>query len=529
MERLPLGRVELCAGVILTLWALALHFVWLKSAGPLWRDEVGTIDFAGMPTWGEIWRNLQYDNFPPLFVAVARAWMGLGFSSDFGCRVLGFLIGAVTLAVLWWSARCFGARAPLLAVALYGLNPMAIRVGDSMRPYGFGILLTLLALALVWRFAQSQQTKWLVLATAASVLSVQCLYQCAFFVMAFCCGAWAGALAGGRRKAAMGTAILAAISAISLLPHVSNIKKGQDWFVIARTQVPADALLKMLASALNDRGGWTVVVWLGLGISALAVAFLLGGSRRVPQSLYLAASMIVWTVAFAAFLQFLGLTPRSWYFLILMAPAALAMDGVFGSLAHPVAQAGRIGLAVLLAACMAPNSWAGVRMRQSNIDFVAAKIKSAAQPGDMVLVSPWYYGVSLQRYLPTNSWTALPPMTELRTHRYDLMKKQMEAPAPIALLLAGAENALRSGHALWVAGVFQFAPSGQPQPILPPYHGEPMDAADAHYFSSWMFQISALVQSHAKQGGQVAIASPDNLPINPFEDVPLLRFEGWHD
>ena len=166
-------------------------------------------------------------------------------------------------------------------------------------------------------------------------------------------------------------------------------------------------------------------------------------------------------------------------------------------------------------------------MRQSNIDLVAATLKASVQPGDMVLVSPWYYGVSLQRYLPANTWTTLPPLPELRIHRYDLMKKQMEADTPITPLLAGVEKALSSGHALWVAGVFQFPPQGRPQPALPPYRGEPLDMADARYFSSWMFQISQSVQTHAVQGGQVSVPVSENLPVNSFEDVPVLRFTGW--
>ena len=528
LERVPVQRVELITAAILTAWALALHVIWLMAAGPLWRDEVGTIDFAAMPTWGDIWANLQYDNFPPLFVAIARCWMGLGFASDFGCRILGFLVGVGTLALFWWCARAFGGRAPLLALALYAVNPLAIRVGDSLRPYGLGIALTLLTLTLVWKFAESARTKWLVCAALAAVLSVQTLYQCALFVLAFRCGAWAAALSNRRWSGALATAAIGAAAAVSLLPHVVNIKKGRDWFVISQVKVPIDAFWQLFAGALNDRAGWMAAAWLALAVAAACGALFCGFMRRAPMLTYIAVEMIVAAVAYGAFLQFVGLTPRSWYFLILMAPTALAMDAFSGTIQAKPARLGRAALALLLAISCAPTSLAGVRMRQSNIDLVAARLKESVQPGDMVLVSPWYHGVSLQRYLPANTWTTLPPMQEIRIHRYDLMKKQMQAEAPIAPVLAGVERALRSGHALWVVGVFQFPPQGQPQPVLPPYHGEPMDMADARYFSSWMFQISQLVQSHATQGGQISVPSPHNLPINPYEDAPLLRFEGWH-
>jgi len=148
-------RVEFWTAVIITLWLVALHVLNLYHAGPLWRDEAGTADFAAMPSVREIWRNLRYDNFPPLFVAVARVWTLAGLGSDFGYRVLGFLIGMGTLGVLWWCARKLGGKTPLLVLSLYAINPVAIRVCDSLRPYGLGIALILLTSALVWNFVQA--------------------------------------------------------------------------------------------------------------------------------------------------------------------------------------------------------------------------------------------------------------------------------------------------------------------------------------------------------------------------------------
>jgi hypothetical protein len=215
------------------------------------------------------------------------------------------------------------------------------------------------------------------------------------------------------------------------------------------------------------------------------------------------------------------------YFLILLASEVMGVEAISGSIQSLRVRAGRVILALVLAAGCVPVSYAGVRMRQSNIDLVAAALKAQAQPHDMIVVSPWYYGVSLQRYLGTNGWMTLPPMDEIRIHRYDLMKQQMEAEAPIAPLLAGITQTLRSGHTLWVLGTFQLPPQGQPQPILPPYKGGGMDMPDARYFYSWMFQVSQLVQDHATRGERAPIPVPGNLPINPLEDVSVLRFAGW--
>ncbi len=523
----PLERLELIAAAILTLWVIVLHVIWLRDAGPLWRDEVGTIDFAMMPTWGEIWRNLQYDNFPPLFVGLARVWMAAGLSGDFGCRILGFLIGLCTIGTFWWCARAFGARAPLLALALYAANPLAIRVGDSLRPYGLGILLTALSMALTWKFIEAPKPKRLFWATLAAVLSAQCLYQSVFFVIAFSCGAWAAALRNKQWKTAAATAMIGAAAALSLVPHAVNIIKGRDWFVISHIDVSLGRLGELLTTAWRGPAGWMAGIWLALAPAAAAAGLWSGILRRKAMPIYVGTAMAVAAVAYVLFARSLGLRPRPWYFLILLAPEALGVEAIFGSVKAPRIRIGRAVVALALAGACVPVSCAGVRMRQSNIDLVAATLNAHAEPRDMILVSPWYYGVSLQRYLGTNGWTTVPPMNEIRIHRYDLMKKQMEAEAPIAPVLAGVAQTLRSGHALWILGTFQFPPQGRPQPILPPYRGGGMDMPDARYFYSWMFQISQLVQTHALRGGQVSIAVPGNLPVNPLEDVTVLRFAGW--
>jgi hypothetical protein len=189
------GKIELVVAIALSVWAVVLHVIFMQHGGPLWRDEVNSIAFANMPSWGKIWHDLQYDNFPPLFIAVVRTWSSLGFTSDLSYRVLGCLIGVFSVGVFWATARMMGARTPLLILALYGVNPLAIRVGDSMRAYGLGIAFTMLTMAALWRLINEaadgkRRNTWFAVATISAVLSVQTLYQCALFVAVFCCAGW---------------------------------------------------------------------------------------------------------------------------------------------------------------------------------------------------------------------------------------------------------------------------------------------------------------------------------------------------
>ena len=94
-----MGRAEWAIAIILTLIAVYFHFTFLTHAGALWRDEVNTAEFAGMPSLSSLYSSLQYDGFPLLSTLLVRGWMAAGWgSSDFGLRVFGFLVGQVMKA-----------------------------------------------------------------------------------------------------------------------------------------------------------------------------------------------------------------------------------------------------------------------------------------------------------------------------------------------------------------------------------------------------------------------------------------------
>jgi hypothetical protein len=522
-------RIEFVTAVLLTLWTVVLHLLFLSHAGPLWRDESGTIDFASMPTLADIWHNLQYDNFPPLFVAVTRIWTLAGLHSDFNYRVLGFLIGMGTLAVLWYSSRQLSGKAPLLVLALYAINPLSVTVGDSMRPYGLGVVLNLLTLALYWKFMQSPGRKTFLWAAVGAVLSVQCLYQNAFFIFAFTIGAWVVTVAQKKWKVAGQVGLISLLAALSLLPHVGNVLKGRDWGEITASVVHLADVGTAFFIGLEASAPWITPVWLALGLAALVVATLDGVKNRRWNMLYTATAMVVAAVLYFAFIWRLGMRPRSWYFLLFMAPSALIIDSILAGLnLGRMVWARAIPSAIIALACF-PACVKAVQVRESNVDLIATQLKTAAQPGDMILVSPWYYGVAVQRYLDTNRFVTLPPMDDIRIHRYDLMKKSMQADDPIGPLMEKIKATLRAGHSLFVVGTFVTPPAGQPaEPLYPPYHGG-LDMADARYFSNWLFYITAQIQQHATAWAWVPVPIPNGQRVNTFENLTVLVVHGWRE
>ena len=271
--------------------------------------------------------------------------------------------------------------------------------------------------------------------------------------------------------------------------------------------------------------------WAGLALLAIGTAVVLAIRLRAGMMIYFGVALLATPLLYGVFLDNSGLTQRAWYFLILMAPAAVAVDVILAGLGAPALRLGRAGVALLLAASCIPTGYAAVQVRQSNADWVADTLHRQSRPGDLILVSPWYYGIALQRYYP-NHFETVPPMTraDLRIHRYDLMKKQMKAEDPIGPLLEQARQTLRSGHNLWVAGEFAFSPPGQAHPIIRPYREDmALDVPEAWYCSSWMFQFSQMIEFHSTSKAQVEMSVPGGGAVNGFEDMLLLRFGGWKE
>jgi len=154
----PLRKAEGALAALITLVAVWLRYVAAASGGPLWRDEANTVGLATMPTLRDVWTNLQYDSFPMLWLLIVRALSSLaGPMNDQAFRAFGFFVGIGLVGVLWFYARSFRQAYPLLSLALFAMSPAVIVWGDSLRAYGFGIVLILLAAALLLAFWPAAQ------------------------------------------------------------------------------------------------------------------------------------------------------------------------------------------------------------------------------------------------------------------------------------------------------------------------------------------------------------------------------------
>ncbi len=412
----------------MTLYAVVCHFVLLNHRGALWRDEVQIVNIALSPTFSDFWRDLAIDTFPALWPATVKGWTAFYDSSDGSLRVLGLMVGLATLAAIWWAAWQVGRGFPVLALALFALCPTVICFGDTVRGYGLGLFLLLLMYAQVWKAASEPTARHLVLGLVAAVLAAQAMYFNAVILLALGGASTVIALLRRTWKPVLVTGGIGLLAAVSLLPYADPLTRQSQWRGILHTAVTLSLVLRALSAATNSAGAFAVWVWLGVTLLALAAAIQAAasavgerrkeegaGSRKpaavlpanssLPPAYYDAgifagATVVAGIAAFAGFIFFVSQTTNVWYYMPLMAVLAASFDAVFeaSALAGQIGRVARLCLAAVLLALTAPAAWSNCHIRMTNVDLIAQHLEKRAGKDDLIVLAPWYRGVTFSRY-----------------------------------------------------------------------------------------------------------------------------------
>lgn len=524
-ENKPAHRLELWVAIAISAWAIVLQCLYAAHAGPLWRDEASSVNFSSVPTVAKMWNNFRLDNFPPLFAFVLRGFAGF-FHADISFRIFGLGISMFVLAAIWAAGWLISRRPPLLALALFAINPLAIKTDGAIRPYGLGFALLILTVALICAYAREPRMLWFTLGCAAAVLSVQTLYQATFFIGATILGVALDAVLKKQPRVAGMTMLIGVIAAASLvidLPHLlhdwgTTKWVGQSSFDISKTAVDWHMLGFAFWRALSTQGDLAAFLSCVVGV----VVFAIGIRRRAARPFVIA--IVFSTVVYLCFLRFSGLHAQSWYWLIVMALGAVWLDAMAAAVSGKMLRQGIVGVALLIVVIGAPTAVAAVKIRATSLDLVAQHLREKASPKDVVITMPWYYGITLGRYYDRQKFTTVPPLGDTTLHRYDLVQKAMETPEPLAGLMRDMEQGLRNGGKVWTIGEIIMPDDNQPLPVLPPY--TPGNGyTDSDYLTSWSMQIAVYLAQHATNFDVVQL--PNVGPINHLENPKVVAVSGW--
>jgi len=437
----------------------------------------------------------------------------------------------------------------------------------------------LMTIGLVWRVLEKPSAGRVAAAALCAVASVQCLFQNSALLLAICVGAASVALAGGSRRTAGLVLGVGLMAAMSLLPYWGALQRARDWDVIIRDDTSSEGILSKLQQTLSasDEGSWRV--WTMLAVYGLAIA-LWAQFRCKPSSgsngstfniqntffarqrsilLFTGVTLVIAVPAYFVFLNHLGYPPRAWYYIALMGLVALLLEilaGSFGSpllsrernstdeagergdgaIVRPERQAisawmrsARVALALLIAGNSLLPTWRQARVRQTNVDLLAAKLNQLAAKDDLVVVAPWFKGISFCRYYHGAApWMTVPPLEFQKFHRYDLIKDLMTLPdqgQAVRPLLLRIQTTLKSGHKVWTVGVIGLVPPGGDTSVPPPAPSAGWGWQNAKYANRWTGMTVAYLQACARHNEKIPIGFEGQ--VSEFENLPLRVFDGW--
>lgn len=540
-SKLVMRNIEYAIGIFITILIIYFHFIYMFHAGGLWRDEVCQVQHATMQSMSDVWTATEVRPIPLLSIMILRIWVNMGFrTTDLDLRIYGLFVGILIVISLWLNARLTARSVPLFSLALFGLSPLTICIGDSIRPYGLGIFFILLTFGLIWMVTYSPSILRIIFATTTAILSVQCFFQNAYLLLAICLGGIAVTLVNKMWRRSLLLVGIGLVAALSLLPYLEVIKKAQDWAPLAQNPSSLRTFLGTLLQAFGFSRipnlfsfpnivfiFWIEFVFIGIAISFYTSFFKSKekiSNHRRDSALYSIISMATGMIELIIFMRRTGIITQPWHFLPGVALVAVSLDTILSP--KHLTSMNRIILTILIVGLSFHSTMNKVQIRQTNIDLISSHLEKSCSKGDMIVVHPWFCGITFQRYYRGNVlWVTIPSIEDLTLTRYDLLKKQMASINPIQQVLTEITKTLKSGSRVWLVGGLPYLPKNQSPPYLPPAPNRLSGWRSAPYLDSWSKQVEYFIQSHVSDREYLQIST--DVQINRLENLRVEIVRGW--
>jgi len=296
---------------------------------------------------------------------------------------------------------------------------------------------------------------------------------------------------------------------------------GISWFIAAPETRWYFFPIIILAVIYLDSGHWLKFVKTALPPEANPPA----NPPADHIALFAGVTLLTGLAAFGGFLWYAALPTEAWYILPLMALGAACFEIGLPRTLHT--RAAVFGLAITTVIGVGYYARAELGLRMTNIDLIAQQVSAQAAPEDFVIVSPWYDGITFNRYYHgPAAWNTVPPLNDHTSHRYDQVLARMKTPDAMQPLYDKISATLRSGHRVWFVGAVTVPTAGAPMPadpLSPPlkYSGW----SDRPYDIVWENQVVQYLGNHSRTFTLVYAST--NLNVNATECVKLDLVQGW--
>ena len=434
------------AGKGLGLWPLigligagaALRLVSLDTRS-FWLDETTAVRQATWPI-PELIERMSDNVHPPLFHYLLHYWIRLFGSSEVAVRSFSVTWGILAIPLAYWAASViYGRRSGLFAAGIVSLAPFFVWYSQEARMYTMMLVFALIAVGALWKAMESGLVRWWAVYAVAITAGIMTQYFAAFLVLAQ--GIYvAGFRSARRRQAASDLGHLEkrphpvpeiwgwlgslAFAALPLLWWAPKVLRHRDLFRGISGPFNYGGLPPVFGVHFNEQI-LVPVQWLFGFHSALTTrdlvamwpllitaAFILGGLGRrfTPPTVYLAVSGLgaASMISLLGFWQPIALEAR--YYTAAGVPFVILGGRLLAEL-RPRALAVVLVVAVSLGAL----SWTDQSYNPSNVvkwDNRAAMgiVADGYQPGDSVLLIPYFVSSIPQYYLPPDIYARIQPV-----------------------------------------------------------------------------------------------------------------------
>jgi hypothetical protein len=528
-----LGRLETVFAILLTCLVIYFQVRFYLGAGGLWRDETNSINLATVPRIGDIWYHLDGDSFPLLWFYVLRAWAWLGLAeTDMGVRSLALLISLTSLVVIWVLSVHLGFKKPLFTLALLGLAPVFIRTTGSNRAYGFGILLILLACFSMWRFINRPDQRSFASAILLALLAVHCVYYNLLLLSGLTIAGIGICLRNNWKRRAMALLTVEAVCALSLAPYILTVQKQHDWSGLVSARIGLLEVWNAFYQAIGTPVELTAWIWtelfalciVGMALNKF-IPVLNRSQRSIPDpQLFMVVSASLSVLFLFPFLWALHYVVRPWYFVGVLPFFGLAIDAASHHLCRMNPKIGFFRLAVVSAAvaiAVIPAASA-IQARQSNVDLAATKLIPLATKHDLIIVNPWSYGVTFDRYYRGEApWVTVPPVRFIKYDFVRVLAESMATDRPLDDLLERIEATCRSRGRIFLVTALEM-PGGDPNEAVLPTRKFVGNWQLIRFLNTCTARVRLALNRNAKLATVYSLADGRN--VNPEEHV---RIEVW--
>ena len=405
--------------VALSLIALGVVLrVWIRYPTDFWEDEIIASTHAVQPfplILSDLFRN---DFHGPLFFLQLHVW-GLAGHSDVWLTLNPVLWSLAAMVSMWWTAtRLFGARAGLLAVAIFAVVPSPTYMADQLRMYSMLVTLIIWSFYFAVRVFAQQHTTKTVVALGVLLVAVVNMHAIAFLaVMMNGFYALYLVLARGRDRQALTTwLVLYGIAALSALPWLASD-------ILHDANFPSEGFLRSVVTSMETTAignvGYGKPLFSVLGVAGYCAAVAIGlSSARTRVMTWI---FIVAPIALSISLSLVLKSIFKWNFFSTMeAPfIALVPALVFAAPARE-RRSWPVYVPLFVAfLCMVSVATRLMVHVTSGFRDRANLIRANYRPGDMVFVPQWSTFEGMAWYLVGPDWgsplaIAAPPSPQWR-------------------------------------------------------------------------------------------------------------------